>query len=315
MHVSKGAANRCLTVLFTVSALCLTLTAPASAGWFVEGSELTGSAALATTAAVDKTFVLTGGGLNLECSGSLSSTNPQIAAPAKLTAASITFSGCKTTNANCEVPATVTTGPVSSELAELTYPEDKAVFTPKTGTLFATVKYTGEKCAIAGNKPLSGKATTTLPTGQEEKVTQELKANTSVGSSELLIASSAAELTGAALLKLTSGSEFVGLFGGSSVDVVLDMPTNGKLTFGAKNAEGTIEYKNNEPAMTGKSWSTTEGDITGSSEYAITNNECVTKLILKPQEKCKFKVQLTVNPTGKTRIFFVHEAPPVSLKS
>jgi hypothetical protein len=82
-----------ICVSVAVFALCAVTASSASAGWLIEGEEMATSAALVTTAAVDKAFVLEGAGLNIECTGSLTSTSPEIVAPAKLAAASISFNG------------------------------------------------------------------------------------------------------------------------------------------------------------------------------------------------------------------------------
>lgn len=191
-----------------IAALALTAlaSATASADWMVNGTNLTGSAALATTAHTDVTGKLNGGGLNIECSGDLKGASPEIKVGAKGSASSLTFTTCGTTNANCTVPAEISTVPVSV-LAELDPGNALAttvLFTPTAGTIFATVKFSGEKCAVAGIKPVTGKATALAPTGKDERTEQELEINTTEAAKELFIASSAASLTGAALLLLST---------------------------------------------------------------------------------------------------------------
>jgi hypothetical protein len=198
MSRSRTTFTKCVVTALTASVICGAIVAPAFAGWFVNGEELSGSAALATTAAVDKPFLLEGGGMNMECTGPLTGASPELTGPAKLTASSITFSGCKTSNANCTVPTTLATLPLVAEATEQTYPEDKALFTPKTGTIFATIKFAGEKCAVAGTKPVTGRATIVLPAGQSERTLQEIRVDTP--SEELRLGSSAATLKGTVLL-------------------------------------------------------------------------------------------------------------------
>jgi hypothetical protein len=186
------------------SAIASASASAATAGWMVNGTLLTGSAALATTAPSEETAVLNGAGLNIECKGPLNGLKPEIKSSNK-GAATLTFTVCSTKNGECEVPAEISTAPV---LAEVTLEGALAVsakFTPETGTLFSTVKFSGAKCAVAGNKPITGKVIAKGPTGQDERAVQELTVNVTEGAGELFIASSAASLKGAALLKLQSG--------------------------------------------------------------------------------------------------------------
>ncbi len=197
-------------VLVVAVGLYATATASASASWFVEGEELASTAALATTAKVTEEPTLTFSGVTVKCSGStLNSVKPELLAPNKLTVSSLVFSGCTASGENCTLSGTtIGTLPLTAELTEQTVPEDKATFAPKTGTLFATLKLQGETCAETGKLAVTGKATTLLPTGQEENTTQTIKANTTKTSGELKIGSTAAELTGAAGLELATAKPF-----------------------------------------------------------------------------------------------------------
>jgi hypothetical protein len=191
------------------AAIYTTTAGTASAGWFVEGSELTGTAALATTASVDENFKLTAAGITIECTGStLNSASPELKAPNLIAASSLTFSECKSTPSEpCTLATkTISTVALLAELSGLAFPEVKAIFAPKTKTTFATIKFNGSECALAGTQPINGKATTTLLAGQEEKTFQQIKVKTTKG--EFKLGSSEAELTGAALLKLISGAPF-----------------------------------------------------------------------------------------------------------
>jgi hypothetical protein len=190
---------------FVVCAVASASATAATAGWMVNGTLLSGSAALATSAPSDETAVLNGGGLNIECSGPGDQTKPEIKSPNKGSAASVIFTGCMTKDANCSVPASIGTVPV---LGEATLEGALAVqvkFKPETGTIFATLKFSGEICSVAGIKPVTGKVTASRPTGQDERTVQEMVVNTTEGAGELFIASSAASLKGAALAKLQNG--------------------------------------------------------------------------------------------------------------
>jgi hypothetical protein len=197
-------------VLVLASAVCAVAASSASAGWSIEGVELpAGSkAALATTAKVTENFKLAAAGVTIECTGAnLNSISPEIVGPSKIAASSLTFSECKA-NTNCTVTKTIGTVPVLAELTEQTAPEDKAVFAAETKTTIATIKYEGELCALEGIQPITGKASISLPRGQEGKTLQEIRANTTSG--ELKLGSNAATLKGVAELRLASGKEFAG---------------------------------------------------------------------------------------------------------
>lgn len=61
---------------------------------------------------------------------------------------------------------------------------------------------------MAGVQAVTGKAMTVFATGEEEKEVQELKAVASEEPGELKLASSSAEFTGAAQIKLATGTKF-----------------------------------------------------------------------------------------------------------
>jgi hypothetical protein len=195
----------CLAAICAMAAAA----APASAvttGWKVNGTLLNGTVALATTAAVDKKYVLNGGGLDIECEGSvLEATSPQLVSPNKLKDTALTFTGCTTTNANCAVPARIGTVPVEAEATQEGVLAARATFKPQTGTTFATIKYSGELCAVAGVKALSGDANTSLSTGRDERTLQLDEVNVTTAQNLLFFAGNAAGLTGTALLRLENG--------------------------------------------------------------------------------------------------------------
>jgi hypothetical protein len=193
-----------VSALFAVLAVSAVVTASASAAWMVNKATLVGSKKLATTAQVDKKGVLTGGGLNIECNGTLlEGSSPEIRASDVGFASSLTFTGCATTNVNCTVPANIGTVPILAQAFLEGALAVKAVFRPEAGTTFATIKFSGEKCAVSGVKPVTGDVETNAPTGQDERTLQLLEVN-QAATGLLKIASSAATLTGSALLKLES---------------------------------------------------------------------------------------------------------------
>jgi hypothetical protein len=190
-----------------LSAIASATASAATAGWMVGGSQLVGSEALATTAAVDKTAKLSGGGVEIECTGkTLNGVSPQIVAGNMGEATSLTFTGCVALTKNCTLSSTsISTLPVLAEATLEGAANVAAKFTPKTGTVFATFKFEGENCGVAGTKAVTGSAITTTPNGQTESAAQILEVNTAASESTLKLGSAAAKLSGAALLKLVSG--------------------------------------------------------------------------------------------------------------
>jgi hypothetical protein len=199
-----------LSVVAALFALSAIASASASAAaWKVGGAELKGSAALATTAKTDKAAKLKAAGVTIECIGSaLKGVNPVITQTNTGSATSLEFTECSSLNENCTVPTTIGTVALTATASVGTAPDVKAVFAPKTKNTFATIKYEGEKCALLGTQPVTGKATVDDPTGQNEAELQIINAVTTEASGELKVGSSPAELLGSALLKLASSSKW-----------------------------------------------------------------------------------------------------------
>jgi hypothetical protein len=198
-----------------IAALALTALASASAsaatvGWMVGGTQLVGSAALATTAAVDETTKLSFAGVELECAGTtLDGLAPEIRATNKGYTAGLIFTQCKALTKNCSLLESandeVRTVPV---LAESTLEGTLGVattFSPESGTLFATFRLTGEACSVSGLKGVAGKAITKMPAGQDEHTLQLMSVNTTATEAVLKVGSASAKLSGSVLLKLASG--------------------------------------------------------------------------------------------------------------
>lgn len=200
-----------LLTVACVGALALTafaLASSASAQWMVKGTTLTGSEtkALATTAAVDEHGKLKAAGVTIECNGNtLNGTGPMIEASGeKGSATSLTFNECSA-NSNCTVATTIATVPLVADTPIIEGNKDiSTIFLPKTKTIFATIKFNGAECALLGTQPVAGKAKINAPTGAAENTLQEIQAEVQEASGELKVGSSAAELKGAALLKLTT---------------------------------------------------------------------------------------------------------------
>jgi len=194
-----------------ISAVGSAAASASTAGWMVNGTLLSGSKPLATTAAVMKTGVLTFSTVTVECTGeTLNGIAPAIESSNKGSATSLEFTACKTpTGSKCELVGTkVNTLPITVEATLSGTLGVRASFSPKTGTLFTTLLFKGASCAIAEEvQPVTGKANVLGPTGQDERASQEIVA-TALTAGELKVGSSAATLAGAALLRLASGESW-----------------------------------------------------------------------------------------------------------
>jgi len=202
--------SKSIVVAAALAVLALTAPASAFADWFVAEEELSGTAALATTAKVDKENVFKGGGVTVSCSGNaLNSAAPVISAPNEMTASGIAFTGCKASTPCSLAKSEIKTESVVAELTSEGVVAASATFKPKTGSLFTKLKFEGSECAFEGEQSLSGRATALLPTGEEEEASQALSWDTVESAKELKIGSSSASLEGSSLLRLASGKQWV----------------------------------------------------------------------------------------------------------
>jgi hypothetical protein len=199
-----------LIAVLAFSALASASASAATAGWMVGGTQLTTTAALATTAQVDESGTLTvpSSKVTIECKGNtLNGLAPQIESAGtdnKGSASSLEFTGCKSTTSTCTIASEkIGTVPINAEATLEGTLGVKVIFTPKTTKVFTTIEYIGSECSLAGIKPVKGKATVKAPTGQDENTLQLIEAATGAG--ELEVGSSEAQLKGSALLKLASG--------------------------------------------------------------------------------------------------------------
>jgi hypothetical protein len=77
---------------------------------------------------------------------------------------------------------------------------------PASGSLLATIRYDRSECPIEGVEPVKGKINATIPNGQLETTSQEIKINTP--ESELKVGGSSATLKGAASFTAGAGEVF-----------------------------------------------------------------------------------------------------------
>jgi hypothetical protein len=208
----KSITRSVFIVVVVVMALSATAAASASAAeWYVGGSALTGSAALASaTKTVSEVRINTRFGGVISCGG-VELKGADIAAKTGGQIEHLLLTKCWGNN-ECDLESeTIETKPLSVEAAlGAKSPEDKLVLKPVSGTLIAEYKVTnpGEPgCGGASKKnQISGKATLILPKGREELAEQELLANITEFNSELKWdGGSAISMEGAVNLKLASG--------------------------------------------------------------------------------------------------------------
>jgi hypothetical protein len=205
--------NRARVVLgsFTVVLVVAAVGVPgsamaATAGWMVNGTQLLGSAAVATTAKVTEPYNLSGGGLNIKCSSSVAqAVKPEIKAPNKVSVSSGISSECTTMNANCTVPTSIATVPTIAEITLDGALATVGVVKPQTGTIFSTIKFSGEACAVAGVKAMTGSFRTVTPTGQDERPIQLSESKTTEAEKTLFLSGVAVSASAAGLGTLASG--------------------------------------------------------------------------------------------------------------
>jgi hypothetical protein len=179
----------------------------AASGWMVGGTQLKSSAALAPTAAVTEDPQFSAAGITVTCSNIVShsegETHETIETEEWIILIHTEWLECSASSECSLKSPTIGSVPLSGVPVTEGSLGFKTTLAPKTGSIFATVKFEGSNCAIAGLTPITGKETVIAPRGQMEATLQEVKANNVEG--ELKVGSAAATLKGAALLKLASG--------------------------------------------------------------------------------------------------------------
>lgn len=207
MSRAKLTVPLCFVILGAVASIP-TSASGATAGWMVNGSLLTTTAAIAT-AGVDQEYRLSIPSAEIEigCSGSnIDNVNAHLTPPNKLFADEVVLTGCATANeAVCRITKTIGTAPTISEVTLDGALAAKAIIKPATKTTFATIKLEGETCALIGVFPVAGQGSALGPTNQDERTVQQYSSTTRAASGELKVGSSAAEVTGIGLGHLVSG--------------------------------------------------------------------------------------------------------------
>ena len=195
----------------------------ASANWFVEKTGLKEheTAALAGTAVVDESLVLSasGVGLKITCTG-LSETKAELDGGTELAeAGALVQEGCAVNEPEtCKLSSSkITSEAVLIEELPFETPDSTVVISPQKGKTLALLTLEGSSCALAGKKSEEGLASFNAPKLQESLTAQLLEAlgeKEQQNDTSLTVSGQTAHfIKGKALLKLSSGKAFNGSTG------------------------------------------------------------------------------------------------------
>ena len=144
------------TLVSVIAPFAVAASTASAAEWFVGGTKLATTVAVATTAQLDSLVVLQAPTLTLSvhCLGPQLLIREVLQAPDKVLVNEIIDHNCLALSpANCTVgPLIVFPGPLEG----LVLSNGVTHWRPRTGKLVAVLDWEGEKCAIAGEKPLNG---------------------------------------------------------------------------------------------------------------------------------------------------------------
>jgi hypothetical protein len=202
-----------VTTIAIMFGTTITGSALAAGSWFVGGTKLgAGSTiALSSTAQVEEYGVLSVPSLaiKLTCAGGspVIAGKPFIQGPNDGGAENAVFGGCsEITPSGCTIPTEIATEPVVGTLETSTSPGDHLTLAPAKGKLLASVEFKGS-CSLAGEKPVNGKVTLAMPSGQAESAMQAVDDIGSTENNSLELGGGKAYLEdGAVLLLLASGA-------------------------------------------------------------------------------------------------------------
>jgi hypothetical protein len=231
------AATFAAIATFVLSSLA---SAPASAaGWFVAGTKLTGSSALASTAAVEEYTTLTiGNQIRIVCTGAgLGAEESYIGASTSGMANSLAFGKCGVTepSSGCKLegqPINLRTYPLTLTASAMTGSSVKLLWQPLTKHPFLALPFaeTNTTCIYNDLQPVGGSVAMLAPKGGEESMAQLVE---SLGSFE----NNSLE-TGGARDYFESGRYY------------LKLASSSKWSFGGKAAMGGfLKFENPETTL------------------------------------------------------------------
>jgi hypothetical protein len=194
-------------VVVVVAVSAIGASAASAASWWVGGSELSGSAALASgTTAGGVEFGYSS--VEVRCSG-VELKGASIVGPSGGSVEHLVFKGCVfTPGSPCSVKGS---GAIESKPLSVAAalggksPEDTLVLKPASGAVLAEFQVVGTSCQIAGSVHLTGKVTVVLSEGREELAEQEVLMRTTISSGELSWNGTHIWLEGGVKVMLASG--------------------------------------------------------------------------------------------------------------
>ena len=207
MRNAKLVLATCAAAL-ALSAAVTTAASAATAGWMVNGTSLTGSAAFASTAAVENSMKLeVKNSFTILCKGTVfKAAGAELVAPNKIKATSLEFTECQGTTEQCRLEdEAIRTVPIVAEAVLEGSLAVRSTLKPQTKTVIATVDFVGEACAFKGVTPITGSVLVLSPTAQDERITQQSIVAATEASGELKVGGSGAlaDVTGST--RLASG--------------------------------------------------------------------------------------------------------------
>ncbi|HSZ69172.1 MAG TPA: hypothetical protein VK756_02305 [Solirubrobacteraceae bacterium] len=184
-------------------ASAFTATAAVAAEWKIAGAAIpaAGEALIEPTAIVEEPEIVSAElNVRIKCKG-LNLKKAKIVPANTGSVESLALTGCTELEpAKCKTEAELASEPLVLTVALGAVPKDKLVIAPAAGKTLMAISFLGGECAIAGEKPLNGEMTVTLPEGQTELVKQEVVANTPAG--ELMLGGKSATLKGKATVEV-----------------------------------------------------------------------------------------------------------------
>lgn len=198
---------------FAIAASMSTQVFAATSGWMVNGTKLTGTAAISTTASVHEPFILDFSGEEIRCSGEdLSLAKPVINGASGMS--DVESLGLRKCHGNSICPLAtgmneeIKTLPVLADLTLDGTPGTKGRFlATNTSKLLATIDFEGAECSFAGPSGIFGALAFLAPTGRSESTLQSINLVTEVAG-ELRLGPIPATLDGSFLLRLANSGSF-----------------------------------------------------------------------------------------------------------
>jgi hypothetical protein len=207
--VYKATSILVTATVFVLVASTASVAVASTAGWMVNGAQLSGSKALATTAKTDENTKLIAGGLTITCSGAtIKGVAPEIKSPSTSSASALEFTNCAATAPCSLTSAVITTSPILAETTLEGALATTATIKPKSGTEFSTFAIEGENCAATGNIMVNGQVKVLVAAGQDEGSLQLMKAISTEASKELFIGKTATSISVSSLVKLATGERW-----------------------------------------------------------------------------------------------------------